>query len=247
MKKFLLSIAILGTSFCANAEDNLREFSDCFTVTYNGQELKDGDEVVCTNYQDLSDIVAPNTIKYDCDIEIENQDLMPAYIRGVLGYNKPTYREWNAATYVWEGEVLHEWGEPQLCFSTFSDGITVPGGCLPSVDKINCGQGNGRVPASGVGKFIWNLHLDRALKDRESRYSLSLTAVTGEDAAATPVSKSIKIFINYRMTPDSGVDEIEAAEGEGVWYDLQGRRVDNPSKGLYIYKTAGKAVKRIVK
>lgn len=240
MKKFLLTIAILGSALCANADDTLPEFSDCFTVTYNGQELKDGDEVVCTNYQDAADLYGPGTLIYDCELEVENQDLMPAYMRGVLSYDTPSYRDWNAAPY--------DWGDATLCYqAVYSPGANPIGGCLDGVDKINRGQGNVSVPASGVGEFKWLLHLNGVLSKYESRYPLTLTAVSGDDQAATAVSKSIKIYINYRTTPDSGVDEIEAAEGEGVWYDLQGRRVDNPSRGLYIYKTAGKAVKRIVK
>lgn len=232
MKKFLLTIAILGSALCANAEDNLREFSDCFTVTYNGQELKDGDEVVCTNYEDTSDLYGPGTLMYNCKLKVENEDLLPTYMHAVLSYGTPSYKEWNAAPY--------EWGDATIC--------SIPGSCYDSPDlKLYRGVGTPLIPAAGTGEFYWDLHLNAVMSGLESRYPLTLNAYSGDDAAATPISKSIKIYINYRMTPDSGVDEIEAAEGEGVWYDLQGRRVDNPSKGLYIYKTAGKAVKRIVK
>jgi len=41
----------------------------------------------------------------------------------------------------------------------------------------------------------------------------------------------------------SGIEEIGAAEGESVYYNMQGVRVDNPGPGLYIRVTGGKACK----
>lgn len=46
---------------------------------------------------------------------------------------------------------------------------------------------------------------------------------------------------------EAGVAEIEAAEGEVRYYDLQGREVVNPAKGLYIRIAGGKAEKVLIK
>ena len=44
----------------------------------------------------------------------------------------------------------------------------------------------------------------------------------------------------------TAISEIEAAEGEAVYYDLMGRKVANPEKGLYIRVINGKAVKVVL-
>lgn len=45
-----------------------------------------------------------------------------------------------------------------------------------------------------------------------------------------------------------GVDKIttESEEGEAVWYDLHGRRVNNPERGIFIKKTGNKVVKVVL-
>ncbi len=44
-----------------------------------------------------------------------------------------------------------------------------------------------------------------------------------------------------------GVAGIETAEGEAVYYNLQGARVENPAAGVYVKVAGGKAVKVVVK
>lgn len=45
----------------------------------------------------------------------------------------------------------------------------------------------------------------------------------------------------------TGVDKITSdAEGETIWYDLHGRRVANPDKGIFIKKTGNKVVKVVL-
>ncbi|MDE6558543.1 MAG: hypothetical protein K2K29_01480 [Muribaculaceae bacterium] len=64
----------------------------------------------------------------------------------------------------------------------------------------------------------------------------ALHPVTGE-LMKTPVVANVT----------TAVEAIEAAEGEVVYYDLQGVRVENPSNGIYIMIKNGKALKVSVK
>lgn len=64
--------------------------------------------------------------------------------------------------------------------------------------------------------------------------------------STTPLAKSD--IVKFRMNANgqiSGVENVavDAMEGDAVYYDLQGRRVDAPAKGLYIRLQGGKAEK----
>lgn len=59
-----------------------------------------------------------------------------------------------------------------------------------------------------------------------------------------PVDRD-NVLIEIKASPKdtTGVDEIAADEDEAVYYNLQGVRVDNPGKGVYIVVRSGKATK----
>lgn len=52
---------------------------------------------------------------------------------------------------------------------------------------------------------------------------------------------------NLVVSSTAAVDGIAAEAGEAIWFDLQGKRVANPEKGLYIKVVGNKASKVIVK
>ena len=52
---------------------------------------------------------------------------------------------------------------------------------------------------------------------------------------------------NFAAVAGSGVAEIEAAEGEAVYYNLQGVKVANPENGIFIRVQGGKSSKVLVK
>lgn len=236
MKKILLTAAIAtATLFSASAD--LMSFSNSFTVSYNGEAVEPGATIKCTHVEDVSDLYGPDYVTYECNLDIVNLDIMPAYIKATLSYNNPTYAEHQANPF--------DYGDAQLCYGR----STTPGGallgqCTLGNPPVNCGEGIEMVPAEGAGDFQWQIHLMAALNKYEETYNLTLQGTT-EDGTAVTEAVTYPIFFSAK--PDSGVTEIEATEGEGVWYDLQGRRVENPEKGMYIYKTAAKAVKIVVK
>ncbi|MDE5843478.1 MAG: hypothetical protein K2H35_07080 [Muribaculaceae bacterium] len=89
---------------------------------------------------------------------------------------------------------------------------------------------------------------------------VEFTLVEANDTDAAPEWKGstpgtpVMVTINGKtltgtVGPDvqTAVEAIEAAEGEVVYYDLQGVRVENPSNGIYIMIKNGKALKVSVK
>ncbi|MDE7402539.1 MAG: hypothetical protein K2M87_03905 [Muribaculaceae bacterium] len=66
---------------------------------------------------------------------------------------------------------------------------------------------------------------------------IKLTLVAGSDKKNSSIPSELLIDGN------TGVETIEAAEGEAVYYNLQGARVLNPANGLFVRVANGKAVK----
>jgi hypothetical protein len=53
--------------------------------------------------------------------------------------------------------------------------------------------------------------------------------------------------VNYAASQSSGIDEIEAAGAEAVYYNLQGVRVDNPANGIFIVRRGDKVTKEAIR
>ena len=49
------------------------------------------------------------------------------------------------------------------------------------------------------------------------------------------------------LTNTTAVEEVEVAEGEAVYFNLQGVQVANPENGIYVKVVDGKATKVVVK
>lgn len=243
MKKLLLSIALCGLASSAFAQEGLMDFNECFGLSYEGQEVVNGATLKATDFVDVSDLYGDGTVTYSLDIKVENLDITSQYMRGVLKAYKPSMKEYLSDRYFW--------GDPQLCYSVqTSEGPT--GNCL-SGDPNNTfnpsfGFGNCKIPVNA--EFEWQIHVTGCEIASNGVYLLTLQGVEVESPEDTnnytPVTTPVEIYLDFSAA-SNGVTEIATDDIEGVYYDLQGRRVNNPSKGLYIYKTADKAVKRLVK
>ncbi|MDE7347963.1 MAG: hypothetical protein K2N48_14625 [Muribaculaceae bacterium] len=60
-----------------------------------------------------------------------------------------------------------------------------------------------------------------------------ITVTFGGLECADGLDHSSDIFVKYKSA-STGVDEVESADADGVYYDLTGRRVMTPAKGIYI-------------
>lgn len=102
----------------------------------------------------------------------------------------------------------------------------------------NFGRGADELVA-GDNEVWFNSSSNFGLNTTEN-VKLTLTVVEGSDVAGS----SIPSILNVVIGSDVGVSEIETVgEGEAVYYNFQGVRVQNPEKGMYIRVQNGKATK----
>lgn len=238
MKKLLLLLTVATTALSGFAAD-LNDFSNYFKVSYKGQEITNGQEVYVTDFEDLSALYGEGCGTFSADLKVENKLNTTSYIYGLLNYGTPTYQEANADPYFW--------GDAQLCYaSAFSDDVEPSGNCLLP-NGLNAGVGTLPVPQAGVGSYEWQLHLIGCDGSSKSRYSLTLRAMSSAEADASPLSTDLVCYINYSKEGNAVDEIIFDNDAEGVYYDLQGRRVENPSAGLYIFSQGGKTVKKVIR
>ena len=60
-------------------------------------------------------------------------------------------------------------------------------------------------------------------------------------------SEHIEIVVNVTKDDSSAVEGIDAVDSDAAYFDLQGNRIANPAKGMYIKVVDGKATKVVVK
>lgn len=83
-----------------------------------------------------------------------------------------------------------------------------------------------------------------------NHYGLESVAAGTYDVTVlvTVFNNATSLYVtNFAAAGGSGVAEIEAAEGEAVYYNLQGVKVANPENGIYIRVQGGKSSKVLVK
>lgn len=108
------------------------------------------------------------------------------------------------------------------------------------------GPGDVTAPEAGVAADAWfdtpsNFNLDEtAFAGKE--IIINFTAVEGSYVKDSSVPSIITITIDT-----SDVQEVAVAEGEAVYFNLQGQKVANPENGIYVKVVDGKASKVLVK
>lgn len=101
---------------------------------------------------------------------------------------------------------------------------------------------------NGVQK-AWYWSADKATISAKGVFSLSIEPAEGKNfmsdlngvATFTFDPEALTLTVIY----DTGVETISMEEGEAVYFNLQGQRVANPERGIYIRVIGGKAVKVI--
>ncbi|MDE5843257.1 MAG: hypothetical protein K2H35_05935 [Muribaculaceae bacterium] len=240
MIKFLLPAALVILSVAnIQADDDLMNFNDCFRISFNGEEVANGATLEINDFKDMSDLYGPGAITYSADIEVENLDIMPAYIDGTLYFtDAPTASQYQADNIFW--------GDPQLCYSINKNGSSL-GNCLPANLPLYAGSGCFEVPVEGVGTFKWLIHIVAAQQNAVENYRLTLLTKTGDGADDAVISEPFTINLHFAAI-DSGVNEIAGdADAPVEWFDLQGRRVLSPAQGLYICRQGSQISKRLLR
>lgn len=238
MKKSLLGLALLIPAFGMNAQS----FTEFFKVTYNGEEYTNGD--IIHVLPDENPLIAPEEgkVSYGPHIHLINLEEEPREVNGSLVYVTPSKAEAE------ENEALY--GYASLCFSggLQQDLVTSAQNCLPpTTGGIDAGAGNVIVPAAGKDTFQWEVHLEDADPDAISSMDLQLVAKEGYGNYAEEVSDIFTLHLIFSSKENAAVEEIGIdANAPAEYYDLQGRRVINPAKGLYIIRQGGRTQKRII-
>lgn len=102
----------------------------------------------------------------------------------------------------------------------------------------NFGRGADELVA-GDNEVWFNSSSNFGLNTTEN-VKLTLTVVEGSDVAGSSIPSILNVVIGSGV----GVSKIETVgEGEAVYYNFQGTRVENPEKGMYIRVQNGKATK----
>ncbi len=220
MKKILLIAGIVAASLSANAQIM---FSDCFKLTYEGKELKDGDEIVCSNRDEDG--------TYEMLIPLTNLQDTPRQVYAALSVTgNPSIKDI---------QEDFSWGTCQLCYES-SEGNQCLGASFSNPNIL----GEGRVTVDGNSSITWDIHNYFSTIDAASFYSLVLIPQPIDEEEE--IDDMIEITLKF--DPRSTVTEIIDFDNNlpVEYFDLSGRKVANPEKGIYILRQGNKTTKRAI-
>lgn len=230
MKKFLLLSALALGMATAQADD----FSNYFKVSMDGKEIENGSTVyVSGDYLDF-DTAHEFGVYYAGHIHVTNvqPEFRPVYAE--LAYVNPTKSVMSSNP--------DFWGTMQLCFQGGHDN---PGSCLGGNDYY-AGFGTFNVPGSDKDTFVWLVDLNAADGEAEVTSRFTMVACNGDATKDYEEIDGADFSINVVFSmKDNFVEGIMADDTKAEYYTLQGVRVANPDKGIYIVKQGSKVTKRV--
>ncbi|MBD5356450.1 MAG: hypothetical protein HDR88_05525 [Bacteroides sp.] len=239
MKKFLLSAALLTGAFAANAD-----YTEYYKVYYNGEELQNGATVYCDHFEDNTDISGFNMgYTYEANISYVNQTEDSFLLRTSQGFlDMPTEEEFKEGQYDYiAGTMATKWGTPSLCFENGGE----------DGNESNCIilPFNAVLPDNTHDSFRWQFHLQTISPDTKiAKYTLTTIVAFGDQKDFEEVEDT-EFTVNIVFGPEvNGIEGIESDNNAtATYFDLQGRRIDNPSQGLYIVKKGNKVTKEFIR
>ena len=98
-----------------------------------------------------------------------------------------------------------------------------------AASKVSVPYGDLKSTVDSGDDMLYNFVAPSIDADADSEITVTLGGLLCADG----LDHSSDIFVRYKAAT-SGVDTIQAADGDNVFYDLTGRRVNAPSKGIYI-------------
>lgn len=242
MKKFFTTmfalVAMAGTAFTAQAEDEA--YFKCFV---DGTEVKDGDRIDITKYLDVLEIPGwglykieynpKMTLVADADIELFGtvdfvKNETPLTEDGLYGADMNVQfcgfgNCYNA--FVGEGPV----GNPEGYSPTVGAEVN-----MQTELKINTEYDYEN------GTTIWKFGSAAPINELAIKAEFTMK-ITGEDQVM-----NLTFFVDQQGL--AGIHDIDAdSDAEAIYFDLQGRRIENPSNGLYIVKKGSKVSKQFVR
>ena len=192
-------------------------FNDFFTVTYEGEPVEDGQTIICNTLLDGLDFED----NYSADVEfmsLEGDQLLLISVNPDI--EDPAY----------DGDA---WGLPQVC----------EGG-----NEGNCysGQEYYFAEISDSTPYIWMIEATGVELGANPVYIVNAMVAYGDQEDYEIDPESVMTFkIKYDKN-DAAVEGIAADSNEApVYYNLLGKRVNNPSNGVFIVKQGKKVTKQL--
>lgn len=227
MKKFLLfaAAALMGNSFAA-----AQSFSDIFSMSLSegGAEVVDGSRLG----------VHENDAYYECYVKIANKTEDFHSVSIVLGAVSPALAE------IEDNPV--DYGNPSLCYSMPSDDGKLTGNCWMGVKGANLGVGSIKFdPSDGIKNWAeLQFHILTFIEQKlPASYRVDVVLLDEDD---NETDTRFHYFID--LFQDSAVEAVDADAAAPVrYFDLQGRSVAEPSRGLYIVKQGAEVSKKLFK
>lgn len=222
----------LVTSLLMAGLSMMADYSDYYKVYYNGEELENGATII-SDYSYKATI--GNREAFICEANVYVVNCLPYsnLNRAVIEYtDQPSYDEWKAD---WT-----KWGNIKLCYAG-GDANGEMASCMGT-------SGTVRIPDSSMDCFNWQIHLEYVPEGVESEYVLNIVAGEGElqwNNYTLIEGSEFTLNIVFPKQEDAGVEIIPEEEGDPEFYTVDGVRVENPVKGLYIMKR-GKTSKKIL-
>lgn len=220
MKKFLLFVGIAAAAVSVNAQN----FNEYFQVTYGDKEVLDNQTIYCTDH-DESDI-------YHLNIPVKNISGRDLELYGEMSLmDQPTVGEYS--------DFTAGWGSVSLCYELSGNNQCLPGS---QTNPNILGAGTINIPTGET--ILWDIHnYFFTIKDKPSYYKLTMLPI--DDGEETEALYSIKICF---AADESSVGSIGINCDLPVeYFDIAGRKVVNPSNGIYIVRQGDKTVKRVIR
>lgn len=236
MKKFLLFAALFATAMVGRAQS--------FTVLNNNEPVENGSYVIVTDPEDYTDDGGNYGYDYEVMLMVKNENTAERKFTGTLSWGScPTRDQYlEAGEDKVEGTECPIWGTPQICNNQ--------GNCFAPDTETYPNLGTGEINAPGLSsKAGFQYHLTSTPAELTCEYKT--TIVPSDDPnevfectlVFAPTKEAAEEFI-----ANAGVKDIIAGgEAAPVYYNLNGMKVVNPSKGLYIVKRGSKVTKEVIR
>ncbi|MDE6028683.1 MAG: hypothetical protein K2G23_11475 [Muribaculaceae bacterium] len=187
----------------------------------HGNEVENGSRVDISSYyedQEYQFMVDP-----EMEIKADEDGAFSATVKLTQGSTIPEY-DWD-----YGAEVNALW-------------CAFDGQCVP----LSVGKSANKSASLTAGKAEnMQLEISGSYGDKQDHATLVVKAECTVNCTFAGKNYSLTLFVDH---DPSGVNDIAFDSNAPVeYYDLQGRRVNNPSNGLYIMRQGSKVVKSIIK
>lgn len=187
--------------------------------------------------------------------KVENNakiDLAPYWVEKDMQYNPHLYLETSAGGMLdvnvdfSKGVCTPEFDEDEwLTGAKLSIAFCAIDGMCATINPGKQSQKSGSVDA---GKVDMQTELGIVLGDEQKIGEVAVDAEFIMTSELNGETVTITFFVKENVGSGAGVDDVLVdMNAPAVYYDLQGRKIANPAKGLYIINRGGKVTKEFIR